>query len=377
MSSEAETPPPGSVDLETVSVWYSCREYGGNCSTWFYSIPLLQKHFAEKHPSLECKLPDDLSPEILQGKITFYEGDELREGFPHRFAQPGSSTAATVGQEIKCILCSDNFESWDALGSHLKRDHSNRKIGDATSKKRKNSGRATNKKARRVVATCPTRRQALQKSSNSRKIIKTKQSHVSSSITPKLHCPHCSKSFERNYNFRRHLVTHSGVRPYSCEICGASKSLRESLINHLHVVHNLQYKNAKKVASEAGLKFLKTKKNVNLEEVHPTKIISAVIASIIGKSDNAQASTSASVTKKGTNKVNQLNDNTKQGKIRCPHCPYETDIKLRFKKHRNLHKEGANAAVCAVCGWFMSPGTAMNNHHRARHQPKAGGSINN
>lgn len=37
-------------------------------------------------------------------------------------------------------------------------------------------------------------------------------------------CPHCGKRFFEERNYRRHLLTHQGIRPYTCDVKGCQKS---------------------------------------------------------------------------------------------------------------------------------------------------------
>ncbi|KAI8804509.1 hypothetical protein BJ742DRAFT_682076 [Cladochytrium replicatum] len=55
----------------------------------------------------------------------------------------------------------------------------------------------------------------------------------------KLKCPQpgCRKTFTRRYNLQSHLMVHSGLRPYSCEFCGAAFSRQHDLRRHVRSLH--------------------------------------------------------------------------------------------------------------------------------------------
>ncbi|XP_046850616.1 zinc finger protein 239-like [Xenia sp. Carnegie-2017] len=45
-------------------------------------------------------------------------------------------------------------------------------------------------------------------------------------------CPHCSKVFTRSWNFHRHVLIHSGQKPYKCENCPKAFALAAHLKIH-------------------------------------------------------------------------------------------------------------------------------------------------
>lgn len=45
-------------------------------------------------------------------------------------------------------------------------------------------------------------------------------------------CPHCSKVFTRSWNFHRHVLIHSGQKPYKCEVCPKAFALAAHLKIH-------------------------------------------------------------------------------------------------------------------------------------------------
>lgn len=52
-------------------------------------------------------------------------------------------------------------------------------------------------------------------------------------------CPSCPRAFLKS-SLRKHLLSHTGERPYSCKVCGAGFTRKDVLDNHLLGVHSLQ-----------------------------------------------------------------------------------------------------------------------------------------
>ncbi|KDQ09249.1 hypothetical protein BOTBODRAFT_117436 [Botryobasidium botryosum FD-172 SS1] len=50
-------------------------------------------------------------------------------------------------------------------------------------------------------------------------------------------CPSCAKTFARKYDLKRHLVIHSGVRPYVCQ-GGCGEAFKRSDARQRHWVKN-------------------------------------------------------------------------------------------------------------------------------------------
>ena len=51
-------------------------------------------------------------------------------------------------------------------------------------------------------------------------------------IDPNAQCPICQKNFTRTYSLNRHMLTHTGEKPFVCNTCGAAFNQRTHLKTH-------------------------------------------------------------------------------------------------------------------------------------------------
>ncbi|KAH8394423.1 hypothetical protein KR222_005008, partial [Zaprionus bogoriensis] len=54
-----------------------------------------------------------------------------------------------------------------------------------------------------------------------------------------LSCEHCAASFSDPISLKKHLLCHTGAKPYSCQICGKEFSRAENRDIH-HFVHSMR-----------------------------------------------------------------------------------------------------------------------------------------
>ena len=54
-------------------------------------------------------------------------------------------------------------------------------------------------------------------------------------------CPYCGKQFQSPFATRRHILIHTNEKPYKCEICGTGFVQKVHLKSHLERKHKLKY----------------------------------------------------------------------------------------------------------------------------------------
>ena len=56
-------------------------------------------------------------------------------------------------------------------------------------------------------------------------------------------CPCCSKIMKSRAHVKRHILVHTGARPYACKICGGTFNQTDSLKAHMKNVHKIPVSN--------------------------------------------------------------------------------------------------------------------------------------
>ncbi|KAK8386800.1 hypothetical protein O3P69_017911 [Scylla paramamosain] len=67
-----------------------------------------------------------------------------------------------------------------------------------------------------------------------------RQSFSEADLSSALNCPACGKVFagtKRRYHLERHLITHTGERPFPCPHCPYRANVRENLARHVRHRH--------------------------------------------------------------------------------------------------------------------------------------------
>lgn len=60
---------------------------------------------------------------------------------------------------------------------------------------------------------------------------------VGSGDTPTCACPVCGKLFKQNWLVARHMLIHTGEKPFKCQACEYSSARKEHLMRHMICRH--------------------------------------------------------------------------------------------------------------------------------------------
>ncbi|CAL8076736.1 unnamed protein product [Orchesella dallaii] len=271
--------PPTPIPLKLVDLWYPCVKK--RCPQCFYSIPLLQKHFAESHPDEKFVLPLNLPPGAEEGRIIFKKSysnlnsESVAGADVSKDISKSADTPLVEGKYYSkrfCGICQKCFYSRSARAFHLENQH-----GIISCVRGREEGRQGSvssielKKKKKTSTTVETK--TLERSDRT----ETEPS--------RFRCNSCNKSFVNVDNLKRHYMIHSGVRPFKCCFCKRTCTRKDTLATHLRNVHKKGKNTAKVMANEAAFKYLKEKgvesKNEELENAPRAKITSVVVENVL------------------------------------------------------------------------------------------------
>ncbi|KAL0970263.1 hypothetical protein UPYG_G00239640 [Umbra pygmaea] len=162
-------------------------------------------------------------------------------------------------------------------------------------------------------------------------------------------CPDCGKVFKSLSNFKLHQQTHTGARPYCCELCGKFFTTAWKLRNHQLVIHRKE----KPLECPACGKCFATKSYLDRHaNVHSTEKPFQCL-----------------VCQKSFKRKNCLKEHTmlhNSNSYACDICP-KTFIKLKYLKNHQLTHTGGGEYRCEMCERGFKSRSILKQHQASVH----------
>ncbi|XP_071037882.1 zinc finger protein 555 [Parasteatoda tepidariorum] len=151
----------------------------------------------------------------------------------------------------------------------------------------------------------------------------------------KIHfCTQCNYSTSYKSHMREHMTTHTGERPFECNLCGKRFSRKRFLISKLKI-SSLSF------SSDESLGFIL----LNNIAIPPTKSHAATGLSTASLNSISPTYNQNVIMSSGFSEMKQQLDSI----YSCPHCSYITKYKHNYKNHLNIHAN-QKPFQCSVCG---------------------------
>ncbi|XP_026836076.1 zinc finger protein 32-like [Drosophila erecta] len=174
-------------------------------------------------------------------------------------------------------------------------------------------------------------------------------------------CPNCPKTFQRKWNLKLHIRTHSGERPYKCTQCPKSFSRTCGLRNHMSThttdrAYKCDYCPMSFRFQNSYSRHMRTQHTEFFEKrVRPAK--QSLVCSYCSK-----------VCSRPSTLDIHIRIHTRERPFQCPHCPSAYSSNSTLRVHLRIHT-GERPYMCSHCSVDFRTRTELRRHIR-RHSVK-------